>query len=77
MKERVTIQIVEAGAVSRNAQAEAAAAAARKVPGVVAVPLFVSSRSEVIDQTQYVLGLRDKPSETLKRAMAALPGWGK
>lgn len=47
--------------------------AARRVSKVVAVPLFISSRSEVLDQTQYVLGLRAKPSETLKRAMAALP----
>lgn len=47
--------------------------AAKKVKRVVAVPLFISSRSEVLDQTQYVLGLRDKPSETLKRAMASLP----
>ncbi len=47
--------------------------AAKKVARVVAVPLFISSRSEVLDQTQYVLGLREKPSETLIRAMASLP----
>jgi len=42
--------------------------AARGVKRVVGVPLFVHSRSEVIDQTRYVLGLADKPSEILRVA---------
>lgn len=45
----------------------------RQVSRVVAVPLFIDSHSEVLDQTRYVLGLRDKPSETLIKAMDALP----
>ncbi len=35
---------------------------------IVAVPLFVHSRSEVMDQTLYALGLSDKPSEVLREA---------
>jgi sirohydrochlorin ferrochelatase len=49
--------------------------AARGVKRVIAVPLFIHSRSEVLDQTSYVLGLSDKPSEVLRqgaeRMMAA------
>lgn len=47
----------------------------RGVSRVVAVPLFVQSRSEVLDQTRYALGLSDKPSASLKAAyerMAAM-----
>lgn len=40
----------------------------RGVSRVVAVPLFVQSRSEVLDQTRYALGLADKPSASLKAA---------
>jgi sirohydrochlorin ferrochelatase len=36
------------------------------------VPLFVHSRSEVLDQTRYLLGLSDKPSEVLRDALAAM-----
>jgi sirohydrochlorin cobaltochelatase len=32
---------------------------------IVIVPLFVSSYGEVMDQNKYLLGIRDKPSETL------------
>lgn len=35
---------------------------------IVAVPLFVQSRSEVLDQTRYALGLAKEPSATLKAA---------
>jgi sirohydrochlorin ferrochelatase len=42
--------------------------AARGVKRVIAVPLFIHSRSEVLDQTAYVLGLSDKPSEVLRAA---------
>ncbi|MCM2304669.1 MAG: hypothetical protein NDJ72_08195 [Elusimicrobia bacterium] len=38
----------------------------RGVTRIVAVPLFVQSRSEVLDQTRYALGLSDKPSEALR-----------
>lgn len=39
---------------------------------IVAVPLFVHSRSEVMDQTKYVLGMEKKPSEVLKRGLEAM-----
>ena len=42
---------------------------ARGVTEVAAVPLFVHSRSEVLDQTRYALGLADKPSEVLRLGM--------
>ena len=42
--------------------------AARGVKRVIAVPLFIHSRSEVLDQTAYVLGLSSKPSEVLRAA---------
>jgi sirohydrochlorin ferrochelatase len=50
--------------------------AARGVARVIAVPLFVHTRSEVIDQTRYALGLTDRPSEIMRAAaerMAADP----
>ena len=40
----------------------------RGIKRIVAVPLFIQTRSEVLDQTRYALGLREKPSEVLKRA---------
>jgi len=49
----------------------------RGVKRVVAVPLFVQSKSEVLDQTRYALKLADKPSASLKAAyerMAAAHG---
>ncbi|MBI4385954.1 MAG: hypothetical protein HY551_01100 [Elusimicrobia bacterium] len=59
---------------------------ARKVSKIIAVPLFISSDSEVMDQTRYVLGIRKEPSRdfmsaphshrhsvTLKRIRAKLP----
>lgn len=45
----------------------------RGVHKIVAVPLFVHSRSEVLDQTRYLLGLRAQPSEILRDALAAMP----
>ncbi|MBI3288696.1 MAG: hypothetical protein HYZ74_04180 [Elusimicrobia bacterium] len=45
---------------------------ARGVGRIVAVPLFVSSRSEVLDQTRYALGLSKKPSEVLRAAFARM-----
>lgn len=40
----------------------------RGVARIVAVPLFVQSRSEVLDQTRYALGLSKEPSAVLKAA---------
>ncbi len=40
----------------------------RGVTRIAAVPLFVQTRSEVLDQTRYALGLSDTPSEALKIA---------
>ncbi len=45
--------------------------AARKVTEIVAVPLFVSSHSSVIDSIAYLLGLRTQEPEDLK-AFAAM-----
>ncbi len=44
----------------------------RGVSRIVAVPLFVSSDSEVLDQTRYLLGLRAEPSEVFVGAMRAM-----
>ncbi len=44
----------------------------RGVARIVAVPLFVQSRSEVLDQTRYALGLADKPSEVLRAGLARM-----
>lgn len=46
----------------------------RGVARIVAVPLFVQTRSEVLDQTRYALGLSDKPSEVLKAGMERMAG---
>lgn len=56
------------------ADAKAIAAAserlrARGAAKIVAVPLFVHSRSEVLDQTRYVLGMTEKPSEVLREGL--------
>jgi sirohydrochlorin cobaltochelatase len=40
----------------------------RGVARIAAVPLFVQTRSEVLDQTRYALGLADEPSAALKAA---------
>jgi hypothetical protein len=39
---------------------------ARKVTEIVAVPLFISSHSSLIDSISYLLGLRSQPPEDLK-----------
>jgi sirohydrochlorin ferrochelatase len=44
----------------------------RGVLRVVAVPLFVQTRSEVLDQTRYALGLAVEPSAVLKAAYEAV-----
>ncbi len=45
----------------------------RKVGKIVAVPLFINSSSEVMDQTRFVLGIGKDPSAVLKEAMAHMP----
>jgi sirohydrochlorin ferrochelatase len=45
---------------------------AQGVSLIVAVPLFVNSHSEVMDQTRYALDLSSSPSETMRRAAAAM-----
>lgn len=45
---------------------------ARNPSKIVAVPLFVNSASEVMEQTRYVLGIAEKPSEVMRTAAAAL-----
>lgn len=49
---------------------------ARGVTEIVAVPLFVSSHSSVIDSTAYLLGLRKDAPEDLKMFSAMDPGSG-
>jgi sirohydrochlorin ferrochelatase len=44
----------------------------RGVKRIVAVPLFIQTRSEVLDQTRYALGLADKPSEVLRAGLARM-----
>ena len=44
----------------------------RGVTRIVAVPLFVQSHSEVLDQTRYALGLAEKPSEVLRAGLARM-----
>ncbi len=46
--------------------------AARGVSRIVAVPLFIHSRSEVMDQTRYALGLSTQPSIVLRDALTAM-----
>lgn len=43
---------------------------------IVAVPLFINSASEVLEQTRYVLGIAEKPSEVMRAAAAAMAGHG-
>jgi len=57
---------------AREIQAAVKRLEARRVSKIVAVPLFVNSRSEVMDQTRYVLGLSLKPSEILRDALSGL-----
>jgi len=47
--------------------------AARRVRKIVAVPLFINSSSEVMDQTRFVLGIGEKPSAVLKEALSHIP----
>lgn len=41
---------------------------AKGVKRILGVPLFVSSHSEVMDQTRFLFGLSDKPSDDLMKA---------
>lgn len=53
-------------ATRSSIQAAVSRLAARKVTGIVAVPLFISSHSSIIDSTSYLLGLRPQAPEDLK-----------
>jgi len=46
----------------------------RGVKKIVAVPLFVSSDSEVMDQVRFVFGIEKAPSKTLSDRMKAMGG---
>lgn len=45
----------------------------QKAAKIVAIPLFINSSSEVMDQTRYVLGIEAKPSEVMRQAAARMP----
>ncbi|HXT00910.1 MAG TPA: hypothetical protein VN915_09570 [Elusimicrobiota bacterium] len=55
-------------------QAGVEALEAQGVTRMAVVPLFVNSRSEVMDQTRYALGLTDKPSEVMRAAAERMKG---
>jgi sirohydrochlorin ferrochelatase len=65
----VALGMADAPAMQAAADKLAAAGAEK----IVAVPLFVNSASEVMDQTRYALGINKKPSEVLRQALARLP----
>jgi sirohydrochlorin ferrochelatase len=47
---------------------------ARGIKEVVAVPLFINTRSEIVDQTRYALGLSSTPSKILREAVERMKG---
>ena len=55
-------------------QAGVDALEAAGVSRIAVVPLFVNSRSEVMDQTRYALGLAGKPSEIMRGAAERMKG---
>lgn len=57
------IEVAFGMADSRELQKAITALEGAKVKRIVAVPLFISSVSEVMDQTRWVLGLREQPSK--------------
>lgn len=57
------IEVAFGMADSKEIQRAVAALEKSKVKRIVAVPLFISSVSEVMDQTRFVLGLRPTPSK--------------
>ncbi|MBI3551572.1 MAG: hypothetical protein HY077_03575 [Elusimicrobia bacterium] len=61
---------------SAEMQKAVSALEAKGVAKIVAVPLFINSSSEVMDQTRFVLGLRQKPSLILKEALSKAPHAG-
>ena len=62
------VEVALGMADSAAIQKAADALQARKVKRIVVVPLFICSVSEVMDQNNYLFGLRDKPSEALMAA---------
>ena len=57
------VEVAFGMADSREIQKAITALEKSKVKKIVAVPLFISSVSEVMDQTRFVLGLRSTPSK--------------
>lgn len=55
-------------------QAGIDALAARRVKKIVVIPLFVSSLSEALEQTRYLLGIRKEPSKAFLSAPHSHPG---
>ena len=65
---KVPIEIAFGMADPATIQAAVDRFAEQRVQKIVAVPLLISSHSEVIDQTKYVLGMRKTPSEDFMNA---------
>lgn len=60
---RLPIEFCAGLADARAMQKSVSLLEARKVQTIVAVPLFVSSFSEAMDQNRYLLGIREAPSK--------------
>lgn len=65
---KIPIEIAFGMADPLEMQAAVDRLAAVPVKKIIVVPLFISSHSEVIDQTMYVLGMRATPSEEFMNA---------
>jgi sirohydrochlorin ferrochelatase len=70
---KADVEVAFGMADSAAMQSAVEALESRKAKKIVAVPLFINSRSEVLTQTRYVLGIDDKPSELLRKMLAAHP----
>jgi len=66
----LALGMADPGALQAGVDALEAAGVTR----IAVVPLFVNSRSEVMDQTRYALGLTDKPSEVMRAAAERMKG---
>lgn len=67
---RLPIEFCAGLADARAMQKSVSLLEARKVRTIVAVPLFVSSFSEAMDQNRYLLGIREAPSKEFGRGPA-------
>lgn len=68
---KIPVEVAFGMADPREISAAVGRLEAARAGRIVAVPLFINSSSEVMDQTRYVLGLAEKPSETLLKSMRA------